>query len=109
MCAAFLLVAFTPSWQLAQFEVMPACVKFDGTHANVEWQLPHSWVVGMWFVPLPVAAEPLWQVEQVPETWEWSTRRTGLQALVAWQLSQLVPVAMCVVPLPVALTPSWQL
>ncbi len=69
MWAAFLPVALTPSWQLEQFEVMPVCVKFAGTHASVEWQLPHSWVVGMWFVPLPVAVEPLWQVEQMPETW----------------------------------------
>ena len=55
MCAAFLPAAFTPSWQVAQSEVMPVWLKLAGTHASVEWQVPHSPVVGMWFVPLPVA------------------------------------------------------
>jgi len=36
MCAAFLPGALTPSWQLAQFVVLPSWLKFAGTHANVE-------------------------------------------------------------------------
>jgi len=51
----------------------------------------------------------LWQLEQVPETWAWSTRVAGRHVLVAWQLSQLVSVAMCEAALPVAFTPLWQL
>ena len=75
---------------------MPAWLKVAGIQASVEWQVPHSAVVGMWFVPLPVALVPLWQRAQVPETCAWSTRVAGFQALVAWQLSQLVSVVMCV-------------
>ena len=63
----------------------------------------------MWFAPLAVALVPLWQLEQVPETWAWSTRVVGFHALVVWQLSQLVSVVMCDVLLPVAFTPLWQL
>jgi hypothetical protein len=88
---------------------MPVWLKLAGTHASVEWQVPHSAVVGMWFVPLAVALTPLWHELHVPDTWPWSTRVAGVHAFVAWQLSQLVSVVMCDVLLPVALTPLWQL
>jgi hypothetical protein len=109
MCVAVLPGDFTPSWQVAQPEVMPAWLKVAGFQASVVWQVPHSAVVGMWFAPLAVAFVPLWHELQVPVTWPWSTRVAGFHALVAWQLSQLVSVVRCDVLLPVALTPLWQL
>ena len=41
-------------------------LKVAGNHALVLWQESHEAVVGMWALGLPVAVEPLWQVEQVP-------------------------------------------
>ena len=58
-------VWWTPSWQETQAAVMPSWVNRAGFHAAVEWQLPHSEVVGMWVEDLPVAWFPSWQVEQV--------------------------------------------
>jgi hypothetical protein len=58
-----------------------------GLQAVVEWQLLHSAVVTMCVAGLPVAAVPLWQDEQLPITWAWSTRVAGFHALVAWQAS----------------------
>ena len=48
----------------------------------------------MWFVGLPGACTPSWQLLHVPLTWLWSTRTAGFQAVVVWQLSQLVSLAM---------------
>ena len=36
-----------------------------GTQASVEWQVLQASLVGMWFVPLPVAIAPSWQLTQV--------------------------------------------
>ena len=47
---------------------MPAWVKLAGTHANVEWHVPHAPVVVMWFGPCPAAFVPSWQDTQVPVT-----------------------------------------
>jgi hypothetical protein len=49
--------------------VIPACEKVAGVHADVVWQVSQDCVVGMWFVPLPVAIVPLWHEAQVPLTW----------------------------------------
>ena len=68
---------------------MPVWLKpVAGFQAVVPWQLPHSALVAMWFAGLPVAVVPLWQLEQVPMTWAWSTRVAGFHAVVAWQASQ---------------------
>jgi hypothetical protein len=83
MWPAFLPAAFTPSWHVAQPDVMPVWLKLAGTHASVEWQVPHSAVVGMWFAPLAAALTPLWHELHVPDTWPWSTRVAGFHALVA--------------------------
>jgi len=37
---------------------------------------------------LPVAVVPLWQLEQLPFTWLWSTRVAGFQLVEAWHDSQ---------------------
>jgi hypothetical protein len=34
----------------------------------VTWQVSQVFALGMWFVPLPVAVVPLWQLKQVPVT-----------------------------------------
>ena len=57
---------------------------------------------------LPVAVAPLWQLEQAPTTWAWSTREAGVQAVVTWHDSQVFDVLMCVSVLPVAAVPLWQ-
>jgi len=43
----FFPVARVPSWQLAQFEVIPAWVNVAGSQAAVTWHDPHSAVVTM--------------------------------------------------------------
>jgi hypothetical protein len=63
----------------------------------------------MWLVPFPVAVVPLWHDAQVPLTWVWSTRVTGLHVATEWHLSHVLLVVMCVALLPVAVVPLWQL
>ena len=58
-----------PSWQDAQPATMPAWVNVAGIQASVEWQVLHASPVGTWFVPLPVAMAPSWQLAQAPVTW----------------------------------------
>jgi hypothetical protein len=43
---------------------------------------------------LPVAVEPLWQVEQVPGATPVWLKVAGVQALVLWQLSHAWVVGM---------------
>ena len=74
----------------------------------VVWQEPHSEVVGMCVLALPLALVPLWQLEQVPTTSAWLTALAGDQAAVAWQSSHLLLVVMWLDDLPVALVPLWQ-
>src|SRR5512137_227952 len=98
MCVGFLPSAFTPSWHDTQLFVMPACVKFAGFHAIVEWQALQSCLacVGTCVGFFPVAFTPSWHDEHEPVTWVWSTFVAGFHAVVAWQLSQLFVEAMCV-------------
>lgn len=63
----------------------------------------------MWLAGLPLAATPLWQVEQAPITSTWSTLITGLNAELRWQLPQLAVLAICVSVFPLARLPLWQL
>ena len=84
-------------------------MKLAGVQALVEWQSLHCAVVAIWVAGLPSAVVPLWQDEQVPLTWLWSTLRGGLQTLVVWQASQALVVVMWVADLPVAWVPLWQL
>jgi hypothetical protein len=62
-------LAVVPLWQALQPLVTPVWSNAAGNHASVEWQAPHSWVVGMWFDGLPGAFTPLWQLLHVPVTW----------------------------------------
>ena len=72
------------------------------------WQLSQEALVTMWFVGLPVARTPLWQVAQVPGwTPAWSNR-AGRQASVEWQASQLLSAGTWFAVLPVAVVPLWQ-
>ena len=48
----------------------------------MRWQLSHEAVVGMWPLGLPLAVEPLWQVEQVPGATELWLKVAGSQAVV---------------------------
>ena len=80
-----------------------------GVQAFVVWHVSHDWVVGIWFVPLPVAIVPLWQEAQVPLTCVWSTLVAGFHAATAWHDSQRLLLVMCVAFLPVACVPLWQL
>ena len=57
---------------------------------------------------LPVAVEPLWQVEQVPGATPVWLNVAGNQAVVLWQLSHEAEVGMWVEGLPVAVLPLWQ-
>jgi hypothetical protein len=57
---------------------------------------------------LPVAVDPLWQVEQVPGATPVWLKVAGVQALVLWQLSQACVVGIWLVGLPVAVEPLWQ-
>jgi Na+-transporting NADH:ubiquinone oxidoreductase subunit NqrB len=75
-------------------------VNVAGTQASVEWQALQASLVGMWFVPLPVAIAPSWQLAQVPTTWVWSTRVAGFHVAKAWQDSHVLLLAMCAVGLP---------
>ena len=93
MCVPLFPVCRTPSWQLAHVSVMPSWVNRAGFHAVVEWQSPHSPVVGMWLVGLPVDLTPSWQVEQGWLMAEWS-KLAGFQAVVAWQLPHSAVVTM---------------
>ncbi len=47
----------------------------------VTWQSSQVLELEIWLAPLPVADTPLWQVEQVPDTDEWS-KLTAVQLLV---------------------------
>lgn len=60
----------------------------------------------MWFADFPGAVVPLWQLEHVPLSLEWSSRDT-VHDDVVWQASQAALVAMCVPGLPVAADPLW--
>jgi hypothetical protein len=66
---------------MPQLERIPEWVKADGFHVDVVWQSLHSLVVGMWFVALPVAVPPLWQVVQ-PEVMPLWLKVAGTQAVV---------------------------
>ena len=48
----------------------------------IRWQLSHAAVVGRWFVGLPLAVVPLWQVAQVPGAMPVWLKVAGVQALV---------------------------
>jgi len=58
-----------------------------GSHAVVRWQVSQLCVVLMWLLGLPCAAEPLWQVEQLPGLMPVWLIVAGVQALVRWQVS----------------------
>jgi hypothetical protein len=47
---------------------MPVWLNVAGDQASVVWQLLQVAVVGMWFVPLPVATAPSWHDWHVPVT-----------------------------------------
>ncbi len=64
-------VVWIPSWQLAQFPLMPAWPKEATTHVVVLWQSSHRPELEMWFVDFPVAWTPLWQLAQFPVTPAW--------------------------------------
>ena len=57
---------------------------------------------------MPVAEEPLWQLEQLLVTLAWS-KLAGTQPAVVWQSVQTSGLAMWVADLPVAMEPLWQL
>ena len=46
----------------------PAWSNRAGVQAFVVWQDAQSELLGMWFVPLPRALVPSWQVTQAPVT-----------------------------------------
>ncbi|PKM46491.1 MAG: hypothetical protein CVV05_02100 [Gammaproteobacteria bacterium HGW-Gammaproteobacteria-1] len=71
------------------------------------WQTSHWRVVTKCPVVLPVAAVPLWQVEQEPATPLW-LNVAGIHALVVWQVSHCAVVVMWPAGLPVAELPLWQ-
>ncbi len=69
MCEAPLPVALVPLWQLKQLPVMLEWSKpVAGLQAVVQWQLPHSALVGTCVAGLPAAVVPSWQDEQLPVT-----------------------------------------
>ena len=69
-------------------------MKLAGVQALVLWQVLHCAVVAMWVADLPIATDPLWQLEQVPTTSLWLTVLAGVQAGGVWQAVQLVLVLM---------------
>lgn len=73
--------------------------------AVVLWHESQAAVVGMCPADLPVAVEPLWQVEQVPGATPVWLKVAGVQAVVLWQLSQAAVVGTWLVGLPVAVEP----
>src|SRR5512140_3301544 len=98
-------VAYVPLWQFLHPPVIVLWSTLAGSQASVEWQEPHSCVVGTWPTGLPAAFTPSWQLLQTPSTCLWSTWIAGFQAVVVWQASQAVSEAMCVALLPVAMVP----
>jgi hypothetical protein len=54
---------------------------------------------------LPVAADPLWQDEQVPGATELWLKLAGSQAVVRWQLSHEAVVGIWPLGLPLAVLP----
>jgi len=83
-------------------------LKLAGNQAEVLWQESQAAVVGMWPAGLPLAVEPLWQVEQVPGATPLWLKVAGSQAEVLWQESHEAVVGMWVAGLPLALLPLWQ-
>ncbi|MDD5363720.1 MAG: hypothetical protein PHR30_00155 [Gallionellaceae bacterium] len=65
--------------------------------------MSHDWLVLMWPDDLPRAAEPLWQVAQVPAATPAWFIVAGVHALVRWQVSHAAVVAMWLADFPVAL------
>jgi hypothetical protein len=57
---------------------------------------------------MPVAIEPLWQLEQVPETPAWLNCAVA-QETVLWHCSQGWDVGRWLLGLPTAVEPLWQL
>jgi hypothetical protein len=64
--------------------------------------------VTKWPDGLPVAVEPLWQLEHVPAATPLWLKLAGVQAVVLWQLSHDALVTIWFDGLPVAVDPLWQ-
>ncbi len=84
---------------------IPVWLNVAGIQAVVRWQVSHEAVVGTWLLGLPVAVEPLWQVEQVPGAIPVWLNVAGNQAVVLWQVSQEADVGTWLLALPVAVEP----
>ena len=104
-----------PLWQLAQLVVTVtfACNLAGAQVVKLLWQVPQVLrVVGMWLLALPVAVEPLWQVEQLVAAVnvEWSTLAPVHTVVELWQVSQAAVVWMWPAFLPTAggKLPVWQ-
>ncbi len=54
----------------------------DAHGAVVLWHESQAAVVGIWLLGLPVAVEPLWQVEQVPGATPLWLKVAGVQDVV---------------------------
>ncbi len=65
-------------------------------------------MVTKWFAGLPVALDPLWQLEQLPGATPVWLKVAGIQAVVRWHWSQLAVVGRWLAGLPVAVEPLWQ-
>ena len=92
------------------------CVWFHlaGFQPVTLWQLTQFTLVGMWVAALPVAALPLWQLEQLVALLNrlWSGLEPSQVLVDLWQFSQtLCPLWMEVAGRPVApkLVLMWQL
>jgi hypothetical protein len=56
----------------------PVWLNVAGSQAVMRWQVSHDAVVTTWFVVLPLALVPLWQVAQVPVTTPVWLKKAGL-------------------------------
>ena len=102
-------VEVVPLWQLLHVPgATPEWSNPAGVHAFVVWQTWQSLPLAMWFVLLPMARLPLWQVKQPSTMPVWSIV-AGVQPFGVWHVSQVLPVGMWFVLLPVAVLPLWQL
>ncbi len=81
--------------------VVPAWLIVDGANAaKPVWQVSHCAVVGMWFVGLPSACVPLWQLAHRPATVgvaaAWLNVAVAQVVVELWQVSHCAVVATCV-------------
>jgi hypothetical protein len=75
---------------------------------RVLWQLLQSCVVLTWWICLPVAVTPLWQLWHIPLIPTW-LNVTAFQSIVLWQAPQSWVVWICCAGFPADDAPLWQL